>query len=91
MATFLLGMPSEFDRAIFTQFPEERQTRWGLYGQDTWHASRKLTLSLGLRWDYYTPVTPGRPGGLANFDPATGDILLGGLGSCPFEHGRLHA
>ncbi len=87
MATFLLGMPSEFDRAIFTQFPEERQTRWGIYGQDTWHTTRKLTLSLGLRWDYYTPVTPGRPGGLANFDPATGDILLGGLGNVPSSTG----
>jgi outer membrane receptor protein involved in Fe transport len=83
MATFLLGRSSEFDRAIFTQFPEERQTRWGVYGQDTWRATRKLTFSLGLRWDYFTPVTPGRPGGIANFDPSTGDILLGGLGSVP--------
>ena len=81
MATFLLGAPSAFDRAIFTQFPQERQTRWGIYAQDTWRATPKLTLSLGLRWDYLSPVTPGRPGGLANFDPATGNILLGGLGS----------
>ncbi|HEV2379096.1 MAG TPA: TonB-dependent receptor [Terriglobia bacterium] len=87
MATFLLGMPNEFDRAIFTQFPEERQTRWGIYGQDTWHATKKLTLSLGLRWDKYTPVTPGRPGGIANFDLATGNILLGGLGNVPSSTG----
>ena len=80
MATFLLGQPGEFDRALFTQFPEERQTRWGVYGQDTWRATPKLTLSLGLRWDYFTPVTPGRPGGIANWDPNTGNILLGGLG-----------
>ena len=83
MATFLLGMPSEFDRAIFTQFPEERQTRWGIYGQDTWRATPKLTLTLGLRWDYFTPVTPGRPGGIAVFDPSAGNILLGGLGKIP--------
>lgn len=87
MATFLLGMPSEFDRAIFTSFPEERQTRWGIYGQDTWHATKKLTLSLGLRWDKFTPITPGRKGGIANFDLATGNILLGGLGSVPSSTG----
>ena len=87
MASFLLGMPNEFDRAIFTSFPEERQTRWGIYGQDTWHATRKLTLSLGLRWDKYTPVTPGRKGGIANFDLATGNILLGGLGNVPDSTG----
>jgi len=87
MATFLLGMPTEFDRAIFTQFPEERQTRWGLYGQDTWHATKKLTVSLGLRWDKFTPITPGRPGGIANFDLNTGNILLGGLGSVPGSTG----
>jgi outer membrane receptor protein involved in Fe transport len=80
MATFLLGAPSEYDSAIFTQFPEERQTRWGVYGQDTWRATPKLTLSLGLRWDYFTPVTPGKPGGLAVWDPSTGNILLAGLG-----------
>jgi hypothetical protein len=80
MATFLLGLPGEFDRAIFTQFPQERQTRWGFYGQDTWRATPKLTLTLGLRWDYFTPITPGRRGGLVNWDPNTNDLLLGGLG-----------
>jgi outer membrane receptor protein involved in Fe transport len=80
VASFLLGLPSEFDRAIFTQFPGERQTRIGIYGQDTWRISPKLTANLGLRWDYFEPVKPAHAGGIANFDPATGDILLAGLG-----------
>lgn len=80
MATFLLGDPSEFDRAIFTQFPGERQTRLGIYGQDIWRLTPKLTARIGLRWDYLSPITPAHPGGLADFDPATGDILLAGLG-----------
>ncbi len=80
-ATFLLGLPSEFDRAIFTIFPGERQTRAGLFVSDLWRASRKLTVTLGLRWDKFTAITPHFPGGLANFDPSTGDILLAGLGS----------
>jgi outer membrane receptor protein involved in Fe transport len=81
MATFLLGMPSEFDRAILEGVPEERQTRAGLYVQDIWRVTPKLTASLGLRWDYLSPVTSPRKGGLARFDPDTGDILLGGLGN----------
>ena len=83
MATFLLGMPSEFDRSVALVIPEERQTRFGIYGQDTWRATKKLTLSLGLRWDKFTPITSPRPGGVANFDPDTGNILLGGLGNIP--------
>jgi hypothetical protein len=80
MAAFLLGLPSEFDRAIFTIFPGERQTRVGIYAQDIWHVRPKLTANLGLRWDKFTPITPAHPGGLANFDPASGKILLAGLG-----------
>ena len=80
MATLLLGGTCSFDRAIFTQRPAERQTNLGLYGQDIWHVSSRLSLNYGLRWDYFTPVTSPNKGGLANFDPATGDILLAGLG-----------
>jgi outer membrane receptor protein involved in Fe transport len=81
VASFMLGLPSEFDRAIFTQFPGERQSRLGFYGQDIWRVNPKLTVNAGLRWDYFEPVKPAHAGGLANFDPATGDILLAGLGN----------
>ena len=80
MAAFLLGMPTYFDRAIYSMFPGERQTRLGLYVEDRWRLSPKLTLSLGLRYDYFTPVTPRKAGGIAVFDPNSGDLLLGGLG-----------
>jgi hypothetical protein len=80
VATLLLGGTCSFDRAIFTQMPAERQTNLGLYGQDIWRISSRLTLNYGLRWDYFSPVTSPRKGGLANFDPTTGDILLAGLG-----------
>jgi hypothetical protein len=80
MASFLLGGTCNFDRAIFTVFPAERQTNAGLYAQDVWHISPRLTLNYGLRWDYFTPVTSPYKGGLANFDWTTGNILLAGLG-----------
>jgi hypothetical protein len=29
---------------------------WGLYFNDSWRATPELTLNLGLRWDYFTPL-----------------------------------
>ncbi len=45
MATFLLGNTCTFDRAIFTGMPAERQTNLGLYIQDIWRISPRLTLN----------------------------------------------
>ena len=42
--------------------------------------NKKLTLNLGLRYDYIGPSTPAFPGGGVNFDPFTGNLLLSGLG-----------
>ena len=80
MATFLLGGTCSFDRAVFNGEPAERQSTLGLYAQDIWRITPKLTLNYGLRWDYFTPVTSPYKGGLANFDPSTGQILLAGVG-----------
>ena len=52
-ASFLLG---QVDTATVNtiQDPELRRTAWGLYIQDTWKVTHKLTLDYGLRWDRQT-------------------------------------
>ncbi|HZP02371.1 MAG TPA: carboxypeptidase regulatory-like domain-containing protein [Terriglobia bacterium] len=49
-------------------------SNWGFYGQDDWKVTRKLTLSLGLRYDYNT-VWKERTHQAANFDFASQTIL----------------
>lgn len=47
--------------------------------QDKWQASRKLTLSYGLRWDYYAVPT----GGTQRYNSVDNTISLCGEGSVP--------
>ena len=89
LAAFLLGDPSNFAR-YFTGAglePGLRQTRLFFYGQDTWRATRKLTVNIGLRYENYLPQTAASPGGAGSFDPVTGDVLVAGVGSVPANMG----
>ena len=89
LASFLLAQPSGFAR-YFTGlgfYPGLRQTRLFLYGQDSWRATRKLTVNLGLRYENYLPQTAAKPGGAGSFDPNTGEVLVAGVGSVPLSMG----
>jgi len=89
LASFLLAEPSGFAR-YFTGlgfYPGLRQTRLFLYGQDSWRATRKLTVDIGLRYENYLPQTAAKPGGAGSFDPRTGEVLVAGVGRVPLNMG----
>jgi hypothetical protein len=56
-ASFLLGYPSQTDSPEGLPLTDVRQNRYGAYFQDDWKASRKLTLNLGVRYEYNSAAT----------------------------------
>jgi hypothetical protein len=55
-ASFLLGLANSASVSS-PQDPQFRKTAWGVYAQDTWKVTRRITLDYGLRWDLQTALT----------------------------------
>jgi hypothetical protein len=84
---FLLGLASVQGLTLFFE-PELYTDSWQVYAQDQWRATANLTLSYGLRYEYFTPLFE-RENRLTNIDPATGQILNASDGGA-FERGLIH-
>jgi hypothetical protein len=89
LASYLLGLPSNFSRYYTgsNYYPGLRETRVFGYIQDSWRITSKLTFNYGVRWEDYLPQTAAKPGGAGAFDPATGEVLAAGIGSVPSNLG----
>jgi len=88
-ADFLLGYPYQVYRDFVNTVPAVRMTSLGLYAQDDYRLTPKLTVNLGLRWDLFTtPVEAFNR--QSNWNPQTGLIDVASSNNRPPNVGTYY-
>jgi hypothetical protein len=86
-ADFLLGLPNAAGKVDQLRNPNAlRMKAYAFYARDHWQVTRSLTLNYGLRWERY-PFPDKDNTGINRFDPATGNVITGGLEGIPRDTG----
>jgi hypothetical protein len=70
-ADFLLGLPQSSSVRFGSANTYFRGSVFSGYGQDDWRVNNRLTLMIGVRYEYFTPYTE-KYGRIANLDIAPG-------------------
>jgi hypothetical protein len=84
-ATFLLGLVTTASTSVVLANPPHEpinQHWYSWYVRDRWTVSPKLTVSLGLRWDYFG-FPNARTRGIATYDIASNQVKICGAGQVP--------
>jgi hypothetical protein len=86
-ATFLMGLATTagkntIDAPDAGGYETTRTWRYGLYARDRWSITPKLTLSYGVRWEYY-PLPKRESEGIGLYNPNTNNVNICGYGLVP--------
>ena len=85
-ADFLLGLPNFYSKDDQELEMTGRENQAAVYIRDRWSVSEKLTVSLGLRLEYY-PLMTRADSGIERLDLNTWTLLMGGRGDVPEDVG----
>ena len=82
-AAFLLDWPNTVQRDLkVIDQPGTRHWATAAFIQDKWQPRSNLTIDLGLRWEFYKPLSGVEgQGTLSNYDPSTNTLHVAGYGS----------
>ena len=89
VASLLLDLPSGMarDLKVLDDVGTQHFTI-SAFVHDKWQASSKITLDLGLRFEYYDPLIGlAGKGSLSNYNPADNTLLVSGYGSIKNDFG----
>ncbi|MCC6367383.1 MAG: TonB-dependent receptor [Bryobacterales bacterium] len=81
-ATYLMGYTTTMQKSVQLFQYTNREWQFGGYARDRWQVTRKLTLNLGLRYEYF-PLITRADRGIERWDPATNLVYMGGIGGNP--------
>ncbi|MBC7928500.1 MAG: TonB-dependent receptor [Bryobacteraceae bacterium] len=76
-ASLLLGQVDAAEYNALLVVPGNRYQYWAAFVQDDWKITRKLTLNLGLRWEYFAPRREHNDN-FSSFDPSLPNPGAGG-------------
>jgi Carboxypeptidase regulatory-like domain/TonB dependent receptor-like, beta-barrel len=77
LADFLMGFPAQLTGTELPDWARLRDIYAGVYFQDDWRLTSRLTLNLGLRYELFTQPVDARDRG-SLFDAATGKLVVPG-------------
>lgn len=69
VAALLLGLPNPSSYVARAATYAEQSTAWGFFFHDDWKVTRRLTLNLGLRWEFEGSLTERFNRSVRGFDP----------------------
>jgi hypothetical protein len=88
LGDFLLGLSSQQGLTLFRE-ADLYSDGWQFYGQDSWRLTSNITMSYGLRYEYFTPMQD-KANLMTNIDPATGAIVTSTASGSIYERTLIH-
>ena len=87
-AAFLLGLVGTASKSYQYELFTAREWQHAMFVRDRWTPHPKVTLDLGVRWEYY-PIMRREDRQIEMLDLQTLDVLIGGVGGNPENMGLV--